>query len=192
MDWQFEQHGPRVCFVASDETTRRLMAEAETQLDRRRETQLDQPMVLQAAGQLADKCERLKAGLDQAAKDVEVAEDRHRKAIDSWTGALENGRDAKAARTKCDQAENRLAAARKRRDALAKLVARCERDVQLERTALIRQMALRTLRMANDAQAKTAGRGDETLDGLAREHLAALLLTRHAENLQEEGRKSNG
>ena len=192
MDWQFEQHGPRLCFIASAESSQRLVAEAEAQLARRRQEQLDQPLALQSQGELAGKRDRLAAELHKAAGDVEAAETRRRKAVDAWTAALENGRDAKAARAKCDQTESRLAAARRRKEALAQLLAGGERDVQLERAALLRRMALRTLRLARDAEARAAARSDETLDALAREHLAALMLFRHAENLQEEGRKPNG
>ena len=39
MNWQFEQHGPRVCFIASAQDSQRLMAEAEAAFDETGEKQ---------------------------------------------------------------------------------------------------------------------------------------------------------
>jgi hypothetical protein len=187
MNWQLEQHGPRLCFIASAETTGRLMAEAERQLARRRGEQLDRPLAAQEAGDVARKADRLDAEFASAKREVEAAQDRRAAALEEWTAALEAGRDGKAERTRCDQADGRLAAAVSRRDALGQLVARCRRDAAMERTALIRRMALRTLHLANEAETAAAARGEEALDALARAYLAARMLAAHAAALQKEG-----
>jgi len=192
MDWQFEQHGARICFIATAAATERLIGEAETQLARRRSGQLDRPLAAQDCGPVAQRRDRIAAELAKAHEEVRQAEAARRQAMDAWTGALQDGRDAKAPRAACDRAQARQRAAKERLEALEELARRTRRDAELERTALIRQMALRVMRMANEAAVAASGRGDEALSALARKHLAALMLRRHAEHLEQDGRTPNG